>query len=205
MTKLIECYGNVTDSCPGYRDDGPTSMNIEAFKSFIIGTCVNRNVFEDGMTCIGSKQTDVIFHVNRNCITYELVEDDVWEVYTDSPDYSWQQFCSRMINGIQCSVNKTQEFGCSEEFYDFLLHSSYVRLPVECLEPNSSKFIWLDMYTELPTKLPESQNKTDIEKENTTIDDTVSSATCNYMSHVSIIALNVIFTCYKQLKFTIAT
>lgn len=114
-------------------------------------------------------------------------------------------FFSRIIDGIQCSVNKTQEFGCSDEFYDFLLHSSYVRLPVECLEPNSSKFRWLDMYTEIPTKLPESQNRTDIEEENTTIDDTVSSSTCNYMSHISIIALNVIFTCYKQFKFTIAT
>ncbi|XP_076109297.1 uncharacterized protein LOC143078272 [Mytilus galloprovincialis] len=43
MTKLIECYGNVTDSCPDYRDAGPALMNVEAFTSFIIGTCVNRN------------------------------------------------------------------------------------------------------------------------------------------------------------------
>ncbi|CAG2252850.1 unnamed protein product [Mytilus edulis] len=204
MTNLIECYGNVTDSCPDYRDAGPALMNVEAFTSFIIGTCVNRNVLEDGMMCIGSKQQNVFFHVNQNCLTYELLEVDIWEVYTDSPHHSWQHFCSRMINGIQCSVNKTQEFGCSDEFYDFLLHSSYVRLPVECLKPNSSKFRWLDMYTEIPTKLPESRNKTDIEKENTTIDDIVSSATCNYMSH-AIIILNVLFTCYNQFKFTIAS
>ncbi|CAC5363442.1 unnamed protein product [Mytilus coruscus] len=154
MTKIIECYSNVTDSCPDYRHDGPALMNVEAFNAFIIGTCVNRN---------------------------KLVEDDtsIWEVYPDSPRVPWQQFCRRMIIVIQCSVNKRQGFGCSDECYDFLLHSSYVGLPVECLETKSTEFKGIGIYKEIPTKLPENQNKTDTEEPNTTIDDTVSSATCN--------------------------
>ncbi|CAC5397888.1 unnamed protein product [Mytilus coruscus] len=192
VTKLLECYSNVTYSCPYYRDNGPALMNVEAFKAFIIGTCVNRNVLEDGITCMGSKQSDMIAHVNRNCLTYELVEYNVWDVYTDTPGWTWHRYCSLMITGIQCSVNKTQELGCSDEFYDFLLHSSYVRLPIECLEPNSTKFKWLDMYMEIPTMLSESQNKIDREEPNTTIDNIVSSATCNNMSHFSVIALNLI-------------
>ncbi|CAC5360300.1 Regulator of MON1-CCZ1 complex [Mytilus coruscus] len=193
MTILIECVTNVKDSCPEYRDVEPLLMTKESFKAFIIGTCVNRYVFEDGKKCIGSNMYDVRTHVNQNCLTYEL--------FTNTSGLTWQQYCSRMIIGIQCSVNKTQEFGCSDEFYDFLLHSSYVRLPVECLEHNSSKFKWLDMYTEIPTKLPESQNRKDKEEPNIN-DDTVSSATCNHMSYFSIIALNLIFTCYQHI-FTV--
>lgn len=100
-------------------------------------------------------------------------------------------FLRRMTLGIECSINKTKEFGCSEEFYDFLLHSTYAYLPEECHEHNSSKFKWIDMYTEIPTKLPENLKRK--EEPNT-----VSSATCNDISHVIMIAMNLICICYKQ-------
>ncbi|CAG2186667.1 uncharacterized protein [Mytilus edulis] len=190
MTELFECVSNMANHCP----DGKIGWerhkwHVGHFNTFIIGACLNINVLDDGLRCLGSKRKCVINYVDNTCIKYAVA-------WTNTTSYrtKTQQYCSRRIFAIQCSVNKTREFGCSDEFYDFLLHSSYVRLPEECFESNSTKMKWHYMYTEIPKKFPERQKRTDEEEPNTctTTDDTVSSAAWNYMSHVSIIKLNLI-------------
>ncbi|CAG2248965.1 unnamed protein product [Mytilus edulis] len=192
MTEFLECVSNFTNHCSNWKiPQEVTRWNyLEHFNTFIIGACFNVNALDDGLRCIGSKRGNVLnIFVRRNC-DKSAAE---W-INTLKPRTEMQHYCIRMIFAIQCTVNQTRELGCSDEFYDFLLHSSYVRLPVECFESNSTKMKWHYMYTEIPKKFPERQKRTDEEEPNTctTTDDTVSSAAWNYMSHVSIIKLNLI-------------
>ncbi|VDI19194.1 Hypothetical predicted protein [Mytilus galloprovincialis] len=118
----------------------------------------------------------------------DKVERDV-QTPTTNMDDKFSFFLFQLVQSygfLQSNVLsiKHESFGCScsDEFYDFLLHSSYVRLPIECFESNSTKMKWHYMYTEIPKKFPVRQTRTyDEEEPNTctTTDDTVSSAAWN--------------------------
>lgn len=58
-----------------------------------------------------------------------------------------------MIEGIECSLRNARKFGCTDEFWEALRLSTYLRLPVECRSLNTKDYSWLDMYREIPEVL----------------------------------------------------
>ncbi|VDI35255.1 Hypothetical predicted protein [Mytilus galloprovincialis] len=93
MTRLLDCYNKVIDECPDYRDNGPDITTKDTFKSFLIGTCKNKHVYENGMECIGNREYLINQYNNKFCLAPSVYLDDVWDAYIQMGDWTWEKYC----------------------------------------------------------------------------------------------------------------